>query len=38
MTEQDSVLVQILAATDAVWKPMRKADWATPTPTVLRHR
>jgi hypothetical protein len=35
MTDRDSVLVQILAATDAVWKPMRQADWATPTPTVL---
>lgn len=35
MTEQDAILVRILAATDAVWKPMRQADWATPTPTVL---
>jgi hypothetical protein len=35
MTDQDAVLVQILAATDAVWKPMRQADWATPTPTLL---
>lgn len=39
MTNEDAVLVDILAATDAVWKPMRQADWTTPTPTVLyEHR
>jgi len=39
MTEQDAVLVRILAATDAVWKPMRQEDWVRPTPTVLyEHR
>jgi len=39
MTEQDAVLVRILALTDAVWKPMRRADWVMPTPTVLyEHR
>jgi hypothetical protein len=39
MTEQDAALVRILAATDAVWKPMRQEDWVRPTPTVLyEHR
>jgi len=39
MREQDAVLVRILAATDAIWKPMRQADWGQPTPTVLyEHR
>ncbi len=35
MTEQDAVLVRLLALTDAVWKPLREADWRRPTPTVL---
>jgi hypothetical protein len=35
MTEQDAVLGRLLAFTDAVWKPLRDADWGRPTPTVL---
>jgi hypothetical protein len=41
MTEHDAILVQILAATDAVWRPLRRADWARQTPGVVyeyRHR
>ena len=41
MTEQDQRLIEILATTDAIWRPLRRADWAPPTPAVLyerRHR
>lgn len=40
MTDEDAVLVRILAATDALWKPMRRADWGSfSIPTVLyEHR
>lgn len=35
MTDQDKILVQILATTDAVWRPLRAADWAPPAPANL---
>jgi hypothetical protein len=30
MTEQDKTLVSIMAATDAIFRPMRAADWTAP--------
>ena len=35
MTEQDRILIEILATTDAVWRPLRAGDWAQPGPSNL---
>jgi hypothetical protein len=35
MNEQDKTLISILAASDAVWRPMRRADWNAPAPANL---
>jgi len=39
MTKTDAVLVEVLAAVDAIWRPLREVDWSRPTPTVIyEHR